>query len=135
MSVRVTVGQLQERLNELLDHAVETGEEYIVQRDGEDYAVLVSAREWEQRTRGGDRESPTPAEVREMEHLRAIGKRLDALGPEYRLSAEKQARIEELLEKNKGGLLSRVERRELNTLLREADEIMLRRAEALNQIS
>ncbi len=70
-----------------------------------------------------------------MERLRDIGKRLDALGPEYRLSAEKQARIEELLEKNKAGVLSRAERRELNALLREADEIMLRRAEALDQIS
>jgi hypothetical protein len=81
------------------------------------------------------RELPTPAEVQEMDRLRTIGKRLDARGPEYRLSAEQQARIEELLEKNKGGLLSRAERRELNALLREADEIMLRRAEALDQIS
>jgi hypothetical protein len=66
--------------------------------------------------------------------LRAIGEQLDALGPEYRLSPEKQARAEELLEKKKGGLLDQAERRGLNAILREADEIMLRRAEALDRI-
>jgi hypothetical protein len=58
-----------------------------------------------------------------------VGAKLDALGPEYRLSPEKQARAEELLAKE--GALDRAERRELGVLLRECDEIMLRRAETL----
>jgi hypothetical protein len=64
--------------------------------------------------------------------LREIGAKLDALGPEYRLSPEKQARAEELL--SKGNTLSRAERRELRALLRECDAIMLRRAETLDRV-
>ena len=49
MSVRVTVHQLQEQLPELLERTVQSGQECIVQRDGEDYAVIVSARKWQRR--------------------------------------------------------------------------------------
>lgn len=111
MSVIVTVSQLEARLPELLDRVVETGETYIVQRNGKDYAVLVGAREWKRRT---------------------VGKWLDALGPMYRLVPEKQARAEELLAKKKRVALSAAERRELDALLRECDAIMLRRAKAID---
>ncbi len=95
MSVKVTVRQLQDRLPELLDKAVQTGEECSVQRKGKDYAVIVSAREWRRRT---------------------LGTRMDALGPKYRLAREKQARVEELLAKNKLDRLGPDERQELNHL-------------------
>jgi prevent-host-death family protein len=113
MSVKLTIRQLQEQLPELLDRAVETGEHYIVQLNGKDYAVVVSAREWKRR---------------------AVGKRLDALGPAHRLVTEKHKRAEALLSKNKEGRLTQTERRELDTLLRECDAIMLRRAEAMDQL-
>ena len=48
----MTVRQLQEQLPELLDRAVEDGEECVVQRNGKDYAVIVSAREWRRRSVG-----------------------------------------------------------------------------------
>ena len=51
MSIRVTVDELKEQLPELIGRAVGSDEAYIIQRDGEDCAVLVSAREWERRTR------------------------------------------------------------------------------------
>jgi len=111
MSVRVTVRELQEQLPDLLDRAVDSGEAYIVERNGEDYAVIISARQWRRRT---------------------IGRRLDALGLKYRLAREKQAQAEELLSKNQHGRLARAERRELDALLRECDDILLRRAEALD---
>jgi prevent-host-death family protein len=85
MSVKVTLSQLEQRLPELLDRAVKTGEPYMVQRDGKDYAVLVSAREWKRRT---------------------LGKRLDALGAKYRLAPDKQARAEELLAKKRANPVS-----------------------------
>jgi prevent-host-death family protein len=113
LSMKITIRQLQERLPELLDQAVETGEEYIVERNGKDYAVIVSAREWKRRI---------------------VGRRLDALGPAYRLMPAKQARTEELLERNKEGRLSRRERRELNALLNECDRIMLHRANAMDRL-
>ena len=114
MSVKVTVRQLQDQLPDLLDQVVKTGEEFIVERNGKDYAVIVSARQWKRRT---------------------VGKRLDTLGSAYRLAPQKQARTEELLARKKQGPLSPAQSRELNALLRECDAIMLRRAEAMDRLS
>jgi prevent-host-death family protein len=77
MSAKVSVHQLQDCLPELIDRVVKTGEECVVQRNGKDCAVIVSARKW----RG-----------------RGIALQLDALGPAYRLARPKQARVEQLLE-------------------------------------
>jgi prevent-host-death family protein len=136
MTVRITVHQLQEQLPELLDRAVESGEECIIERDGEEYAVLVGAREWRRRHPATVTSRAASAGRREQSdqdrRLREIGAKLDALGPEYRLSPEKQARAEEFLAKEGG--LTRAERRELRALLRACDEIMLRRAEALQHV-
>lgn len=63
----------------------------------------------------------------------SIGQQLDALGPPYRVSKEKQVRAEELLSESKGRRLTRTERRELDALLRESDRVMLRRAEAMHR--
>lgn len=130
MSIRVSIDQLRERLPELLNLAAESGEECIIQRDGEDYAVLLSAREWEQDRRKG---ALTRAQAEAQERLaRAVGQWPDALGPEYRLSGEKQARLEELLTRKQE--LSAQERAELDALMKEGDAIMLRRADALDRI-
>src|SRR4051794_14573706 len=100
MSVRVTLRQLQEQLPDLLERAVERGEPCVVERNGEDYAVIVSAREWGQRIEA-DRDADRPsAWAREQdEQLRTIGSALDAQGPDYRLGPEKQSRAEALLAK------------------------------------
>jgi antitoxin (DNA-binding transcriptional repressor) of toxin-antitoxin stability system len=111
--MKVTVHQLQERLPSLLEYTVQSGEECIVQQHGKDYAVLVSARAWRQRT---------------------LGKRLDALGPSYQLNTEKQARVKALLTKRQEHRLTSAERRELTRLLAECEDIMLRRAQALNTL-
>jgi antitoxin (DNA-binding transcriptional repressor) of toxin-antitoxin stability system len=124
MSVRIPV------------HAVESGEECIIESDGKEYAVLVSAQEWRQRSLASDLDSSVPDGLEGRSdpdpRLREIGAKLDTLGPEYRLSPQKQARAEELL--TKGGDLDRAARRELRALLRESDAIMLRRAESLERI-
>jgi hypothetical protein len=135
MSVKVPFHQLQEPIQELLDHTVKSGEECVVQRDGEDYAVIVSAREW-QRQRGGDEGAPPLAARAEPaeDHIREIGRRLDGLGAEYRLSGVKQERMEELLEKENQSPLTPAERTELEALAAECDEIMLRRAQALHRV-
>ena len=111
--MKVTVHQLQEQLPALLEHTVQSGEECIVQRQGKDYAIVVSARAWRQRT---------------------LGRRLDALGPAYRLTKEKQERVETLVAKRQGRRLTSAEQRELSDLLQECDEIMLRRAKALDTL-
>src|SRR5712691_2356078 len=114
MAMKLTLRQLQEQLPTVLDRAVETGDEYVVQRNGEDYDVILSAREWKRR---------------------ATGKRLDALGPAYRLPKAKQERAEELLVRSKRHRLTTPERRELNALLRECDALLVRRAKAMDQLS
>src|SRR5438445_12786451 len=102
MSAKVSLDQLRDRLSELLDHVVRTGEEYVVQRHGKDCAVIVSMQDWRRRT---------------------LGRRLDGLGSAYRLSHEKQARAEELLARQKQRKLTAGERRQLGALLRESDTI------------
>jgi len=113
MGIKVSLHQLKDRLAEFLDDAVTTGEECIVQRNGKDYAVIISAQEWRRRT---------------------VKQRLDALGPAYRLSKEKQSRAEELLASSKEGCLTSAERRELKALLRAGDAVLLRRAKALDRV-
>jgi PHD/YefM family antitoxin component YafN of YafNO toxin-antitoxin module len=113
MSLRITVGQLREQLPTVLDQAVKNGEVCIIERDGEELAVIVNAREWRRRT---------------------LGRHLDALGPEYRLAKGQQRRAEELLTKSERGRLTHAQRRELNALLRQCDDIMLRRAEAMPRV-
>lgn len=133
MSIRMTVDELREQLPELIGRAVESDEPYIIQRDGEDCAVLVSAREWERRTRNRavqERTSPASSEL--VRRRRAVGKKLDTLGPGYRLSQDKQARLEELLSRK--AALTPSESRELEILVNETDEITLRRAEALDRV-
>jgi prevent-host-death family protein len=133
MSVRVSLDELQEQLPELLDRAVERGEECIVQREGEDYAVIIGVREWRRRT-AQEPHTSALASAQEEARSQEIGQRLDALGPAYRLSSEKQARLEELLARRERESLTAAERREVEALAAESDEIMLRRAQALRRI-
>jgi prevent-host-death family protein len=111
MSQRVSVRQLQKNLPEILDRAVADDDVCLVERDGENIAVIVSLRVWQQH--------------------RTTGEQLDALGAEYRLDSDRQRRAEELLAKER---LTRSEERELAALLKEADDVMLRRAEALGRL-
>lgn len=113
MSLKVSVNQLQKRLPELLDRAVESNDVCLIERNGQPYAVLVSISEWRRQT---------------------IGKRLDALGASYRVTASQQRRTEELLAKRQTSRLTRAEQRELKELLQASEAIMLRRAEAMERV-
>jgi antitoxin (DNA-binding transcriptional repressor) of toxin-antitoxin stability system len=135
MSVRVTVHQLQEQLPQLLDLTVGSGQECIIERDGEEYAIIVSAGEWRRRSGENGVMAPAPA-IADEEEARSeeLGRRLDTLGPEYRLSLEEQGRMEELLARKETTPLTPAERYELEALVERCDEIMLRRAQALRQV-
>jgi antitoxin (DNA-binding transcriptional repressor) of toxin-antitoxin stability system len=131
MSERVSVRQLEAQLSELLERTVESGQECIIERDGEAYAVLVSAHAWEQNQRRTRLSEGTLDQ--EEARARAVGERLDALGPEYRLSPERQKRLSELLARREIAQLMPEEESELRALSAECDQIMLRRAQALHQ--
>ncbi len=113
MSLKVNVRQLQEQLPEVLERTVEADDVCVIERNGQPYAVLVSIREWRRRT---------------------VGKRLDALGPQYRLSVLQQKRTEELLAQQSTRRLTRAEQRELQALLQASEAILLARAEALARV-
>lgn len=105
----VTVSQLQEHLPEILNRTVADDSVCLIEQGGENVAVLVSLSQWR----------------------RTIGEQLDARGAPYRLAGDKQRRAEELLAQER---LTRAQQRELDRLLAEADEILLRRAAALNDL-
>lgn len=113
MSVKVSLQKAQKDLPELLDQLARTDEEFVVQRDGKDCAVIVSARQWRRRR---------------------LAERLDALSSGLRLSKDQQARTERLLSVKKRRTLTAAERRELKGLLQECDAVMMRRATAMETI-
>jgi prevent-host-death family protein len=113
MSLKVNVRQLQEQLPDVLARTVEANDVCVIERNGQPYAVLVSIREWRRQT---------------------IGKRLDRLGPQYRISAAQQKRTEELLAQQNTRRLTRTEHRELQSLLQASEAILLARAEALGRV-
>ncbi len=113
MSVKVTIRQGQEQFTELMQRAVDTGEACVIQQDGRDYAVIVGMREWKRRQNGSH---------------------LDTLGPAYRLTKEQQQRTEELLVQKHQRRLTRIEQRELDALLHESEEVLLRRTAALDRL-
>jgi PHD/YefM family antitoxin component YafN of YafNO toxin-antitoxin module len=114
MSAKLPIRELPERVQQILDRAIRTGQECVVERNGKDYAVIVSARAWRRRT---------------------VGRLLDKQGPGLRLDSAKQLRAEQLLAKQKAHRLTRVERRSLNNLLRECDALIRRRADAMDRLS
>lgn len=113
MSVRTSVRQFRERMDEYLAKAVEEDEPCVLQRNGKNYAVVVSHDEWE---------------------MNELGRHLDALGPEYRVSPESQRRAEELLDRQSRRPLTKTERKELDRILKESDQVLLRRAQALESM-
>jgi PHD/YefM family antitoxin component YafN of YafNO toxin-antitoxin module len=113
MSVKVSLQEAQKDLPELLDQLARTEEEFVVQINGKDCAVIVSAKQWRRR---------------------GVARRLDAQSSELRLSKDQQARTERLLSAKKSRSLTPAERRELKRLLEECDKVMLRRAAAMETI-
>jgi prevent-host-death family protein len=128
MSVKVTVRQLQEQLPELLDRAVERGEECIVQRNGKAVAVLVSLCEWQR-----IKDDTHAAAVKEQERrVRAYQKQMKQLGADYWLPPEQQVRLKALVEKEDFGVqLTREEQTELRQLLKRHEQLMVKRAAAM----
>jgi hypothetical protein len=69
-----------------------------------------------------------------QERFRGIARRINALGPAYRLTKKKQERVEALLAERQERRLTSPECRELKDLLQECDDIMLRCAVALDTL-
>jgi hypothetical protein len=109
MSIRISLQKAQDNLPQLLEQLAE----FVVQRNGKDCAVIVSARQWRRR---------------------GVAKSLDVLSPALRLSIDRQARAELLLSAKNQRSLTAAERRELKGLLQECDAVLLRRAVAIETV-
>lgn len=113
MSFRVTMRQIKESAEDCVVKAVEDGEPCVVRRNGKNYAVILGHEEWERWE---------------------LGRQLDSLGSEYRVSPAQQKRAEVLCDEQGRRELTAEERRELRQLVKEFDKVMLRRAKALERL-
>jgi antitoxin (DNA-binding transcriptional repressor) of toxin-antitoxin stability system len=113
MSLKVSLHEVEHPLPALLQRVATNGEECVVQRNGRDYAVIVSVQQWRRRT---------------------VGRQLDAQGASLRLDQDKQARAEELLAARATRRLTAAERRELRALMRESDLVLRRRTAAVDRL-
>jgi len=113
VSLKVSLRELEQQLPMLLEKVAEDGEECVVQRNGKDYAVIISVQHWRRRN---------------------LRRSLDALGPSLRLDKAKQARAEYLLAARASRPLTAAERRELRSLLRESNKVLRRRTAALDRL-
>jgi antitoxin (DNA-binding transcriptional repressor) of toxin-antitoxin stability system len=114
ISATITFRELQQRLPELLDRVAQNGEECVVQRDGKALAVIVNPRRWRRRR---------------------LSARLDAACLAGRVPESRQKRGEALLALQSRRSLTPAERRELKSILRECDAVMLRRAATLEHLA
>ena len=99
------------RLGELAERAAR-GEEIVIRRRGKSPVSLVSRAVNE----------VTPEQ------------RAEKLGKQHRLTADKQARLELLAQKNQANELTAAERREMTRLLREFGKLTAARAQALSEM-
>lgn len=113
MSVQASSRDVKARFEDYLTKVVEEGEPCVVQREGKNYAVLVSHDEWERRE---------------------FGRHLDGMGDEYRVPPEIQRRAAELLTAQGQRRLNADERREVQQLRKVFDRVMLRRSQAMEQL-
>jgi prevent-host-death family protein len=131
MSTTVSISEAQVRLPELVARAAADAEPCYIEQEGEAVAVLVSLREWQQRTRDASGEPRTDAEEQER-RIRAYQQRMQHLGPEYWLTADQQARLRALIEKEElGEALTPAEEKERHRLLKRHEQLMVKRASAM----
>jgi PHD/YefM family antitoxin component YafN of YafNO toxin-antitoxin module len=128
MSRKVSVRRAQDRLTELLARAEQAGERFAVERNGQPLRAIVGVTDLERierLARDGNGESVE-------QQARKLAKKL---GRRYTLPPEKAKRLKELVEKEDNEeRLTAAEKRELKQLLKEHEELMVKRAQALNEV-
>ena len=133
MSTTLSIQEAQEQLPELVARAAQDAEPYYIARNGERVAVLVSLRTWQQRKQ--DTSNTATAAKAQERHVRVYQKKLKQLGSDYWLSSEQQARLKELVQKDDcGESLSPTERKELRHLLKRHEQLMVKRAAAMQAL-
>jgi len=127
MSITLSLREAQAQLPDLVERAVKHARPCFIRRHGRPVAVLVSLRDW-RRGHGGGPSGTASAQER---RIRAYQRKMGQLGHEYWLPPDHQARLKHLVEKQGGGPLTGAERKELRLLLRRHEQLMVKRAAAM----
>lgn len=131
MSTTLSIDEAQARLPDLVARAAMEAEPCYIEQDGKAVAVLVSLRDWEQRS-GAASAGTDPAAEEQRRRLDAYQERLQQLGPDFWLTAEQQGRLKILSEKEDlGEPLTHAERRELSRLVKRHEKLLVKRALAM----
>src|SRR2546421_51894 len=125
MSTTLSVNDAQAQLSELVARAAGDAEPCYIGHNGQEVAVLVSLRAWQQWVRRDGGHETAPAE--EQEHrLRAYQEQMAQLGPDYWLPPNQQARLKELVEEEDSGEpLTAAEQKELRRLCKRHEQLMV----------
>ncbi|MBI3921975.1 MAG: type II toxin-antitoxin system Phd/YefM family antitoxin [Armatimonadetes bacterium] len=131
MSTTLSVQEAKSHLTELVARAAESAEPCYIAHNGEPVAVLVGLREWQRRGKR-DVDTVAPRDPEQEKRIRAYQRRLRQLGPTYWLPASEQARLKELVDREDADSpLTLAERKELRLLLKRHEQLMVKRASAM----
>lgn len=83
MTRKVSMGDLRNRLPEILRSIAEDGQEYLIEDRGEECAVIIGAQEWRRTIAALGKGHGAPLALATDAAVQA-GLALDALGPAYR---------------------------------------------------
>jgi antitoxin (DNA-binding transcriptional repressor) of toxin-antitoxin stability system len=131
MTTKISMRQAQEELPDLVGRAARDREPCFIQQRGKTVAVLVGLRAWQAR----QRRIPKGADRDRESRLRAYEAKMKRLGPEYWLSAVQRQRLKELVEKDDASEHpTGEERRELRLLLKRHEQLLVKRAAAIQAL-
>jgi prevent-host-death family protein len=126
MRTIVATSEAKNQFSKLIQRVAENGEQFIVEHKGRPVAVIIGIEDFK---RLGHLEKDAAPEDAQEEKVQRLARRL---GSRYQLPKKKQQRLFELIDRQEKGALSAVERKALHRLLKECDELMLKRARALD---
>ena len=133
MDSRISIHKAQSSLTELLGQAEKAGDRFIIERNGQPLGAIVSIgdlRRIERKPRDGNPKSKAASAKTREESL------VSKLGRRHTLAPVKAKRLRELITKeDEEERLTLAEKRELKQLLREHEGLMVRRAQALGEVS
>lgn len=128
MNSKVSVRKAQDNLTELFARAERAGERFVVERNGKPLGAIISVADLERIERLTRDEDGETAEQRARRLARKLGRR-------YTLPPARAKRLKELVEKeDEEEHLTAAEKRELKQLLKEHEELMVKRAQALSEV-
>jgi len=124
----VAASEAKSQFSKLIQRAAENGDQFIVEQKGRPLAVIIGIDDFK---RLGHLEKDAAPEDAQEEKVQRLARRL---GSRYQLPKKKQQQLFELMDKQEKGALSAIERKALHRLLKECDELMLKRARALDEV-